>query len=54
MKHVLGIGRVFFDAQYSEKLAARYREQLSLDVEDSLLEGRGLGGEGFEPPTYWV
>lgn len=34
MKHVLGIGGVFFKAQDPEKLAAWYREHLGLDVEE--------------------
>ena len=34
MKHVLGIGGVFFKAQDPDKLAAWYREHLGLDVEE--------------------
>ena len=34
MKHVLGIGGVFFKAQDPEKLAAWYREHLGLEVEE--------------------
>jgi predicted enzyme related to lactoylglutathione lyase len=34
MKHVLGIGGVFFKAQDPEKLAAWYRTHLGLDVEE--------------------
>ena len=34
MKHVLGIGGIFFKAQDPEKLAAWYREHLGLDVEE--------------------
>jgi predicted enzyme related to lactoylglutathione lyase len=34
MKHVLGIGGVFFKAQDPEKLATWYREHLGLEVED--------------------
>ena len=34
MKHVLGIGGVFFKAQDPDKLAAWYREHLGLEVED--------------------
>jgi predicted enzyme related to lactoylglutathione lyase len=34
MKHVLGIGGVFFKAQDPEKLATWYREHLGLEVEE--------------------
>lgn len=34
MKHVLGVGGIFFKAQDPEKLAAWYKEHLGLDVED--------------------
>jgi catechol 2,3-dioxygenase-like lactoylglutathione lyase family enzyme len=34
MKHVLGIGGVFFKAADPDKLAAWYREHLGLEVED--------------------
>lgn len=34
MKHVLGIGGVFFKAQDPDKLGAWYREHLGLEVED--------------------
>ena len=34
MKHILGIGGIFFKAQDPEKLAAWYRDHLGLDVEE--------------------
>jgi hypothetical protein len=34
MKHVLGIGGIFFKAQDPEKLTAWYREHLGLEVEE--------------------
>ena len=34
MKHVLGIGGIFFKAQDPEKLSAWYREHLGLEVEE--------------------
>jgi predicted enzyme related to lactoylglutathione lyase len=34
MKHVLGIGGIFFKAQDPEKLAAWYHEHLGLEVEE--------------------
>jgi len=34
MKHVLGIGGIFFKARDPEKLAAWYKEHLGLNVED--------------------
>jgi predicted enzyme related to lactoylglutathione lyase len=34
VKHVLGIGGIFFKAQDAEKLAAWYREHLGLEVEE--------------------
>ena len=34
VKHVLGVGGIFFKAQDPEKLAAWYKEHLGLDVED--------------------
>src|SRR4051812_50167462 len=34
MKHVLGIGGIFFKAEDPEKLAAWYAEHLGLEVED--------------------
>ena len=34
MKHVLGIGGIFFKARDPEKLAAWYQEHLGLDIED--------------------
>lgn len=34
MKHVLGIGGIFFKAQDPDKLAAWYHEHLGLDVEE--------------------
>jgi len=34
MKHVLGIGGIFFKANDPEKLAAWYQEHLGLDVEE--------------------
>jgi predicted enzyme related to lactoylglutathione lyase len=34
MKHVLGIGGIFFKANDPEKLAAWYREHLGLEVEE--------------------
>ncbi|MEY2560016.1 MAG: hypothetical protein QOG51_431 [Verrucomicrobiota bacterium] len=34
MKHVLGIGGIFFKANDPEKLGAWYREHLGLDVEE--------------------
>ena len=34
MKHVLGIGGIFFKAEDPEKLAAWYKEHLGLEVED--------------------
>ena len=39
MKHVLGIGGVFFKAQDPEKLAAWYREHLGVPVEPSQTYG---------------
>ena len=44
MKHVLGIGGIFFKAQDPEKLAAWYKEHLDLDVED-------YGGVTFREPS---
>jgi predicted enzyme related to lactoylglutathione lyase len=34
MKHILGIGGIFFKAEDPEKLAAWYRDHLGLEVED--------------------
>ena len=34
MKHVLGVGGIFFKARDPEKLAAWYKEHLGLNVED--------------------
>jgi predicted enzyme related to lactoylglutathione lyase len=34
MKHVLGIGGIFFKARDPEKLAAWYREHLGLEIEE--------------------
>ena len=44
MKHVLGIGGIFFKAQDPEKLAAWYQEHLGLEVEE-------FGGVIFREPT---
>jgi predicted enzyme related to lactoylglutathione lyase len=43
MKHVLGIGGIFFKAQDPEKLAAWYKEHLGLEVEE-------YGGVTFREP----
>ena len=43
MKHVLGIGGIFFKAQDPEKLAAWYKEHLGLEVEE-------YGGGTFREP----
>jgi predicted enzyme related to lactoylglutathione lyase len=43
MKHVLGIGGIFFKAQDPEKLAAWYQEHLGLEVEE-------YGGVTFREP----
>ena len=43
MKHVLGIGGIFFKAQDPEKLAGWYKEHLGLDVEE-------YGGVTFREP----
>jgi len=34
MKHVLGIGGIFFKAENPDKLGAWYKEHLGLDVEE--------------------
>jgi predicted enzyme related to lactoylglutathione lyase len=44
MKHVLGIGGIFFKAQDPEKLAAWYQKHLGLEVED-------YGGVSFREPA---
>jgi predicted enzyme related to lactoylglutathione lyase len=43
VKHVLGIGGIFFKAQDPEKLAAWYKEHLGLEVEE-------FGGVIFREP----
>ena len=43
MKHVLGIGGIFFKAQDPEKLAAWYQKHLDLEVEE-------YGGATFREP----
>jgi predicted enzyme related to lactoylglutathione lyase len=44
MKHVLGIGGIFFKAQDPEKLAGWYQEHLGPEVED-------YGGVSFREPA---
>ena len=44
MKHVLGLGGIFFKAQDPDKLAGWYREHLGLEVE-------GFGGVTFREPS---
>ena len=43
MKHILGIGGIFFKAQDPEKLAAWYQEHLGLEIEE-------FGGATFREP----
>jgi predicted enzyme related to lactoylglutathione lyase len=59
MKHVLGIGGIFFKANDPEKLAAWYKQHLGLDVEEyggvTFREGT-LAGESRPPRqayTVW-
>jgi predicted enzyme related to lactoylglutathione lyase len=59
MKHVLGIGGIFFKAENPEKLGAWYKEHLGLDVEEyggvTFREGE-KAGDGSPPRqayTVW-
>jgi predicted enzyme related to lactoylglutathione lyase len=58
MKHVLGIGGIFFKANDPEKLAAWYQEHLGLDVEEyggvTFREGAGEGESGPKRQAYAV
>jgi predicted enzyme related to lactoylglutathione lyase len=58
MKHVLGIGGIFFKADDPEKLAAWYREHLGLDVEEyggvTFREGTSAGGSIPQRQAYTV
>ena len=58
MKHVLGIGGIFFKANDPEKLAAWYQEHLGLDVEEyggvTFREGASTGGSSPQRQAYLV
>lgn len=51
MKHVLGIGGIFFKANDPEKLAAWYQEHLGLEVEEygGVTFREGAGGDESGP-----
>ena len=51
MKHVLGIGGIFFKANDPEKLAAWFREHLGLEVEEygGVTFREGAGGDESGP-----
>lgn len=58
MKHVLGIGGIFFKAKDPEKLAGWYKQHLGLDVEEyggvTFREGENSGLPGAERQAYAV
>lgn len=58
MKHVLGIGGIFFKAKDPEKLAGWYKEHLGLDVEEyggvTFREGEDSGLSGARRQAYTV
>jgi catechol 2,3-dioxygenase-like lactoylglutathione lyase family enzyme len=58
MKHVLGIGGIFFKAQDPEKLGKWYQEHLGLEVEDyggvSFREGENAGPVAPVRQSYLV
>jgi predicted enzyme related to lactoylglutathione lyase len=57
MKHVLGIGGIFFKAQDPEKLAAWYRDHLGLEVEEyggvTFREGANKALPARQAYTVW-
>jgi len=58
MKHVLGIGGIFFKANDPEKLGAWYQEHLGLDVEEyggvTFREGASAGESSPQRQVYTV
>jgi predicted enzyme related to lactoylglutathione lyase len=58
MKHVLGIGGVFFKAEDPDKLAAWYRDHLGLDVEEyggvTFREGAATGEASPARQAYTI
>jgi predicted enzyme related to lactoylglutathione lyase len=58
MKHVLGIGGIFFKANDPEKLTAWYQEHLGLDVEEyggvTFREGTSTGESSPQRQAYLV
>jgi len=57
MKHILGIGGVFFKANDPEKLAAWYKEHLGLEVEEyggvTFREGAGESAPKRQAYAVW-